>query len=156
MKNKNFKIILFVIIGLILALFLLSKINFLDILKTIKMAFLTCRHLNQSSEIGFNIVARILKNSFDIHNRFFGNTPRLRKGDSADLIVLDYCPYTPMDADNFLGHFLYGACETSVRTVCKKGYYLMKDFVIDPEEEVYKKAYKVAEIVREKFEFLQK
>ena len=127
-----------------------------NILKTIKMAFLTCRHLNKSSEIGFDIVARILRNSFDIHNRFFGNTPMLRKGDSADLIVLDYCPYTQMDADNFLGHFLYGACETSVRTVCKKGHYLMKDFLVDPEEEVYKKAYKVAEIVREKFEFLQK
>jgi len=126
-----------------------------NMLKTIKMAFLTCRHLNHSSEIGFDIVARILKNSFDIHDRFFGNTPMLQKGDSADLIVLDYCPYTPMDADNFLGHFIYGACETSVRTVCKKGHYLMKDFIIDPEEEVYKKAYEVAEIVREKFEFLQ-
>ena len=127
-----------------------------NILKTIKMAFLTCRHLNKSSEIGFDIVARILRNSFDIHDRFFGNTPMLQKGDSADFIVLDYCPYTQMDADNFLGHFLYGACETSVRTVCKKGHYLMKDFLVDPEEEVYKKAYKVAEIVREKFEFLQK
>jgi len=126
-----------------------------NILKTIKMAFLTCRHLNKSSEIGFDIVVRILKNSFDIHDRFFGNTPRLCKGDPADFIVLDYCPYTPIDKDNFLGHFLYGACETAVRTVFKKGHYLMKDFVVDPEEEVYKKAYKVSKEIRDKFKFLQ-
>ncbi len=126
-----------------------------NILKTIKMAFLTCRHLNHSPEIGFEIVIRILKNSFDIHDRFFGYAPKLQKGDSADFIVLDYCPYTQMDADNFLGHFLYGACETSVRTVCKKGHYLMKDFVVDPEEEVYKKAYKVSKEIRDKFQFLQ-
>jgi len=126
-----------------------------NMLKTIKMAFLTCRHINKSSVIGFDIIARILKDSFDIHDRFFGNTPRLCKGDPADFIVLDYCPYTPIDKDNFLGHFLYGACETSVRTVFKKGHYLMKDFVVDPEEEVYKKAYNISKEIREKFQFLQ-
>jgi len=126
-----------------------------NMLKTIKMAFLTCRHINKSSVIGFDIVARILKNSFEIHDRFFGNTPKLRKGDPADFIVLDYCPYTPIDKDNFLGHFLYGACETQVKTVFKKGHYLMKDFVVDPEEEVYKKAYNISKEIREKFQFLQ-
>jgi len=126
-----------------------------NMLKTIKMAFLTCRHINKSSVIGFDIVDRILKNSFEIHDRFFGTTPRLRKGDSADFIVLDYCPYTPIDKHNFLGHFLYGACETQVKSVIKKGHFLMKDFVVDPEEEVYKKAYNVSQEIREKFQFLQ-
>jgi cytosine/adenosine deaminase-related metal-dependent hydrolase len=126
-----------------------------NMLKTIKMAFLTCRHINKTSVIGFDIVDRILKNSFEIHDRFFGTTPRLRKGDSADFIVLDYCPYTPIDKDNFLGHFLYGACETQVKSVVKKGHFLMKDFVVDPEEEVYKKAYNVSQEIREKFQFLQ-
>lgn len=126
-----------------------------NILKTIKMAFLTCRHINKSSEIGFDLIARILRNSFDIHTRFFGSTPTLQKGDSADLIILDYFPYTPIDQNNFLGHFLYGACESSVKTVLKKGHYLMRDFVVDPEEEIYKKAFEVSEAIRDKFQFLQ-
>ena len=126
-----------------------------NILKTIKMAFLTCRHLNKSSEIGFDLIARILKNSFDIHSRFFGSTPTLQKGDSADLIILDYFPYTPINQNNFLGHFLYGACETQVKTVLKKGHYLMKDFEVDPEEEIYKKAFEISDEIRVKFQLLQ-
>ncbi len=126
-----------------------------NMLKTIKMAFLTCRHINKSSVIGFDIIQRILKNSFEIHDRFFSTTPKLRKGDSADFIVLDYCPYTPIDKDNFLGHFLYGACETQVKSVIKKGHFLMKDFIVDPEEEVYKKAYNISQEIHEKFQFLQ-
>ncbi len=126
-----------------------------NMLKTLKMAFLTCRHINQSSEIGFDIIARILANSCDVRSRFFEHTPTLQKGDEADMIVLDYVPYTPIDKDNFLGHFIYGATETTVRTFLRRGHFLMKDYIVDPEEKIYKKAYDIGQEIRERFELLQ-
>jgi len=126
-----------------------------NMLKTIKMAFLTLRHINQSSDIGFEIIARILANSFTVHSRFFNYTPTLQKGDEADCIVVDYVPYTPINAENFLGHFLYGVTETTVRTFLRRGHFLMKDYVVDPEEEIYQKAYNIGQEIRERFEFLQ-
>lgn len=126
-----------------------------NILKTIKMAFLTLRHINQSSEIGFENIAQILSNSFNVHSRFFNHTPTLQMGDEADCIVLDYVPYTPINAENFLGHFLYGATETSVRTFLRRGHFLMKDYIVDPEEKIYKRAYNIGQEIRERFEFLQ-
>ena len=122
-----------------------------DILKTLKMAFLTVRHQNRNSEIGLEIIENIFKNSFEIQKRFFKNVSQLNIGDKADFIVLDYLPYTPMDSDNFLIHFIYGVCESNVKTMYQNGKFLMKDFVIDEEARIYKKAVKIADKIRKNF-----
>ncbi len=116
------------------------------------MAFLNVRHQNRDSTIGFEIIDRIIKNSFAAQEMFFGKSPKLQTGDAADFIVLDYVPYTPMDKDNFLGHFLYGATEVPVRTMFKNGYYLMKDFDIEQENEIYQRSFEIGKKVRERFE----
>lgn len=125
-----------------------------NILRTLKMAFLNARHQNRDSTIGFEIIERIMRNSFASQELFFGKAPKLRINDPADFIVLDYIPYTPLDANNFLGHFLYGATEVPVRTMYKNGYFLMKDFEIEQDSEIYQKSYAIGKEVREQFEKL--
>ena len=122
-----------------------------DILKTMKMAFLTVRHQNQNSEIGFEIIENILQNNFKIQKRFFKNVSQLNIGDKANFIVLDYMPYTLLNSDNFISHFIYGICESDVKTMYQNGKFLMKDFVIDEEARIYKKAVKIADKVRKNF-----
>lgn len=123
-----------------------------NILRSIKMAFLNVRHQNLNSTIGFEIIDRIIKNSFATQEMFFGKSPKLQLGDVADFIVLDYVPYTPLDKENFLGHFLYGATEVPVRTMFKNGYFLMKDYDIERENEIYQRSYEIGKKVRERFE----
>ena len=51
----------------------------------------------------------------------------LKPGASADVIVLDYDPLTPMNADNVNGHLLFGTNGNSVVTTVCNGKMLMKD-----------------------------
>ena len=51
----------------------------------------------------------------------------LKKGAAADVIVMDYVPRTPMNADNINGHILFGMNGNSVVTTVCNGKVLMKD-----------------------------
>lgn len=60
----------------------------------------------------------------------------LRPGAAADIIVLDYQPITPMNADNADAHLLFGANGRCVQTTMAGGRILMKDRqLIDLDEE---------------------
>lgn len=54
----------------------------------------------------------------------------LKEGAAADLIVMDYHPYTPFDATNANGHILFGLSGRSVVTTVCNGKVLMKDRVL--------------------------
>ena len=54
----------------------------------------------------------------------------LKEGAAADLIVLDYCPYTPIDGSNCNSHILFGTSGRSVTTTVCKGKVLMKDRIL--------------------------
>ncbi|NCP84581.1 MAG: hypothetical protein GW823_06745 [Bacteroidetes bacterium] len=60
--------------------------------------------------------------------QFFPDFPSLNIGDRADLIIWDYIPPTPINVDNFWGHYLYGIIERQVKTVIQNGNVLMRDF----------------------------
>jgi len=51
----------------------------------------------------------------------------LERGAAADLAILDYAPPTPMTADNFLGHFIFGMVDATVDTTVVAGKVLMQD-----------------------------
>ena len=51
----------------------------------------------------------------------------LRAGAAADLIVLDYHPYTPLTAENIDAHILFGMSGRDVVTTIVAGKVLMKD-----------------------------
>ncbi|HAL73728.1 MAG TPA: chlorohydrolase, partial [Clostridiales bacterium] len=51
----------------------------------------------------------------------------IKEGAAADLIVLDYHPFTPIDETNCNGHILFGTSGRSVTTTICNGRILMKD-----------------------------
>jgi len=64
----------------------------------------------------------LLKNNREICNRLF-HEPRgmLATGQLADIIIPDYVPFTPLTADTFYGHLLFGLSFTRVRTTISRG-----------------------------------
>ncbi|MEA1926928.1 MAG: putative aminohydrolase SsnA [Candidatus Auribacterota bacterium] len=70
----------------------------------------------------------LLDNNPLIASRLFGQELGvLKPGAAGDVIVMDYLPPTPMNGDNFLGHFLFGICECPVNVTVVNGKVLMKD-----------------------------
>ncbi|MBU1695234.1 MAG: putative aminohydrolase SsnA [Verrucomicrobia bacterium] len=70
----------------------------------------------------------LLENNAKIASRFFQKPVGvLKKGAHGDVIILDYDPPTPLTANTFLGHFLFGLCGAKVSTTIVGGRVLMKD-----------------------------
>jgi putative selenium metabolism protein SsnA len=70
----------------------------------------------------------LLENNAKIASRFFRKPVGvLKKGAHGDVIVMDYDPPTPLNANTFLGHFLFGLCGAKVSTTIVGGRVLMKD-----------------------------
>jgi putative selenium metabolism protein SsnA len=64
----------------------------------------------------------LLRNNREICNRLF-REPRgaLAPGQLADIIVPEYVPFTPLNADTFFGHLLFGLSFTRIRTTIARG-----------------------------------
>ncbi len=63
-----------------------------------------------------------------IANRYFKKKLGvLEKGASADVIIMDYIPNTPLDSSNLNGHMLFGTNGRFVTTTVGNGKVLMKD-----------------------------
>ena len=64
----------------------------------------------------------LLKNNREICNRLF-REPRgaLAPGMLADVIIPEYVPFTPLNADTFLGHLLFGLSYARMRTTIARG-----------------------------------
>ena len=63
----------------------------------------------------------------------------LKVGGPADMIILDYLAPTPLSADNFLGHLIFGMVDATVDTTIAKGKVLMqnKKIRVMDEEAIY-------------------
>ena len=64
----------------------------------------------------------LLHNNRTIANRLF-DEPRgaLAPGQLADIMIADYVPFTPFNADTFYGHLLFGLSFATVRTTIARG-----------------------------------
>lgn len=64
----------------------------------------------------------LLKNNRQICNRLF-KEPRgmLATGQLADIIIPEYVPFTPLNAETFYGHLLFGLSFSRVRTTISRG-----------------------------------
>ncbi len=62
----------------------------------------------------------------------------IRKGAAADIIVMDYKPFTPFSNENIDGHMIFGMMGRSCRTTVINGKVLYKDreFVGIDEEKI--------------------
>jgi putative selenium metabolism protein SsnA len=74
------------------------------------------------------VFAMAFANNARIASLFFGKpVGRLAAGAYADIILLNYAPYTPLTSDNFPWHFIFGVDGSHVtHTICG-GQMLMKD-----------------------------
>lgn len=79
--------------------------------------------------VGYGEVLKMcFVNNPKIAQNFFSRPlGRLSPGAYADLILVDYLPPTPLSADNFLGHLLFGISNAVVDTTIVNGKVLMQN-----------------------------
>lgn len=85
--------------------------------------YLHQRAQQRDPTIAFAEACRILlENNRSIANRLF-DEPRgaLAAGQLADIMIPDYVPFTPLNANTFYGHLLFGLSYTHVRTTIARG-----------------------------------
>ncbi|MBI2091596.1 MAG: putative aminohydrolase SsnA, partial [Deltaproteobacteria bacterium] len=94
-----------------------------------KFAHMIAKHENKDPRKGFAEACKmLLENNYKILSNLFGwNLGEIKEGLPADIIVCDYKAPTPISADNFSGHFLYGLAAGHVVTTIVNGKVLMKD-----------------------------
>jgi putative selenium metabolism protein SsnA len=70
----------------------------------------------------------LLKNNRSICDRLF-REPRgmLAAGQLADIIIPDYVPFTPLNAETFYGHLLFGLSFARIRTTIARGRIIVED-----------------------------
>ena len=100
-----------------------------DMLESEKVANIIHKHVLCEPGAAWSEVPQMLfKNNAVIANRSFKTKLGvLEPGAAADIIVCDYDPVTPMTADNYDGHILFGMCGHSVITTIINGVVKMKD-----------------------------
>jgi putative selenium metabolism protein SsnA len=109
--------------------------NMLEELRTA----LWVRHLAEHSpSVGFlETTSLLLDNNAAIANRQWdGMLGELAPGKAADLVLIDYEPPTPLDADTFLGHLVFGISQATVDSTVVGGKVLMagKRLCLDLDE----------------------
>jgi putative selenium metabolism protein SsnA len=99
-----------------------------NIARSFKQLFLQLRHSGFSFDDAFSFMINSFFNQHNFAKQFFTDFPSLNIGDRADLIIWNYIPPTPINSDNYWGHYIYGVLESQVRTVIQNGNVLMQDF----------------------------
>ncbi len=78
---------------------------------------------------GYDVVQMAIYNNAALAGVFFPEAPLgiLQKGAAADLILVDYHPFTPLTPENLPWHILFGFHESMVTTTIVNGNVLMRD-----------------------------
>ncbi len=115
-----------------------------DMFQESKFSHLIQRDFQGDPKVGFAETGQLLfgTNPMMASNFFGEKLGTIEVGAPADLIVVDYHSPTPLDHDNFLGHFLYGMNSGMVQTTVVGGHVLMKnrELVGIDEDKIYAEA----------------
>jgi putative selenium metabolism protein SsnA len=100
-----------------------------DMLESAKAAMLLQRHQHQDPNRGFAEAAKMLfENNAKLASRLFDETLGVIKpGAAADVILVDYKPFTPIDAQNIDGHLIFGVTGQHTDTTIVNGEILMRN-----------------------------
>ncbi len=100
-----------------------------DMLSQMRVAYLLHRLDKRDPRVAFVEAPQLLlQNNAEIAKRQFGlPLGEIFPGGPADLAILDYHPPTPLNADNFLGHLIFGMVDATVDTTVARGKILMKN-----------------------------
>ncbi len=100
-----------------------------DMLESIKVALIIQRHNACMPNVGWcEVTDMLFKNNAKIGAKYF-DAPLgvLKTGAAADIIVMDYKPFTPFSDANIDGHMLFGMTGRQCQTTIAAGKILMKD-----------------------------
>lgn len=126
-----------------------------DMFESMKVANIIHKHfLCDPNAIGPEVFQMAFENNTKIASEYFEKPVGiLKKGAYADIITVDYRPYTPMNADNTNSHIIAGMSGRCVDTVMINGKVVMENntFVDVDVEEIFRKATELAELVWKRF-----
>ncbi|MDD2331176.1 MAG: putative aminohydrolase SsnA [Candidatus Cloacimonetes bacterium] len=109
-----------------------------NMLEELRVALWT-QHLKQNNpSCGFmEVLSTLTINNPRIASRYFEGIGILKPGYQADIILMDYQAPTPLNADTWMGHLLYGLSQATVDTTICAGEELMwnKQIMLDLDEE---------------------
>ncbi len=103
-----------------------------DMLESIKVALSCQRHNACLPNVAWcEVTDMLFKNNATMASRAFGiETGVLKPGAAADVIVMDYKPYTPFSDANIDGHMLFGMTGRQCQTNMIAGKIVMQDRVL--------------------------
>lgn len=119
-----------------------------NMLESMKAANLIHKHVQADPSIMWGEPPQMLfKNNRTIANRHFGaNLGIIAKGSAADVIIINYDPLTPMNAENVNGHLHFGVQGSDVDTTIAAGKILMRNrkLLVCDEHEIMAKSRELA------------
>lgn len=100
-----------------------------DMLESLKVALIIQRHNACLPGVAWNEVTDMMfKNNAQIASRHFSKRLGvLAKGAAADVIVMDYKPFTQFSNENIDGHMIFGMTGRQCQTTIVNGRVLMRD-----------------------------
>ncbi|MCG8606210.1 putative aminohydrolase SsnA [bacterium] len=126
-----------------------------DLKPDIRTAYLLHKHDLRDSNVGWAEIQQMtLRNNVKIFERVSGQKiGKVQAGYLADLILVDYFPPTPMNNQNFWGHFLFGIADAAIDTTIINGRTVMRNKQVSgvDEEKTAAIARQVAERVWKRF-----
>lgn len=110
-----------------------------DMLESMKVANLLQKHENKNPSAAWEEIPNMLfENNKRMADRFYPHeTGVLKKGAYADVICLDYHPFTPLHEGNMNSHILFGMSGKDTMTTIINGKVVMKDRVLQNMEEQF-------------------
>ena len=99
-----------------------------DMLESLKVALCSQRSQNCLPNVGWcEVTDMLFKNNAKIGEKYFPDTLGvLKAGAAADIIVMDYKPYTPFSDENIDGHMIFGMTGRQCQTTIAAGQVLMR------------------------------
>jgi cytosine/adenosine deaminase-related metal-dependent hydrolase len=104
---------------------------------------------------GYDVVKIAVENNSDLASHLFDRKiGRIEPGAEADLIFVDYHPFTPLTKDNLPWHIIFGFHESMITSTMVAGKLLMHDrqLLTMDEEEIFSKALSLAPGVWKKYQ----
>lgn len=100
-----------------------------DMLESLKVFLIIQRHNAAMPNVGWGeAMTMLFKNNALMAGKYFNREMgTLKPGAAADVIVMDYKPFTPFSDENIDGHMLFGMMGKNCRTTIINGRVLYKD-----------------------------
>jgi len=100
-----------------------------DMLESVKVANILQKHNSKNPDVGFLEASQMMfqNNARIASDLFKEQIGVLKVGAVADIILVDYTPFTPMNAANVDGHILFGMSGAMTDTTIVNGKVIMKN-----------------------------